>query len=149
MDVERHPQSTRVDEAPAVVRLWEWDLAEKALLVSLIGIIFAQVIPNTDATPLQLTFTVSLIVVANAAVSQWLARRGRSWDTTARQFGAMVVINAVIVLVYFTLFRRSEDVDEGAALFFLLLLTLIVTLYDRYRPLRSARYPEVGAAATR
>lgn len=145
IDVDRHPQSTCVDADPQPVRLWEWDLAEKALFSSLVAIIFAQVIPNTDSTPLQLTFTVSVIVVANAAVSQWLARRGRSWETTARQFGAMVAVNGVIVLVYFTLFRR-DDVDENAALFFLLLLSLIVTLYDRYRPLRTARYPEIGAA---
>jgi len=145
VDVERHPQSTRVGADPEPVRLFEWDLAEKAVLVSLVAIIFSQVIPNTESTPLQMTFTVSLIVVANAAVSHWLALRGRSWETTFRQFVAMVAVNAVIVLVYFVFFRRS-DVDEGAAIFMLLLLTLITTLYDRYRPLRAAGYPVVASS---
>ena len=91
--------------------------------------------------------SVSLIVVANAAVSQWLARRGRSWESTARQFGAMLAVNAVIVLVYVVFFRQG-DIDERAALFFLFLLTLLVTLYDRYRPLRAAGYPPIEHAPT-
>jgi hypothetical protein len=144
VDVDRHLQSTNLSSAAEPVRLWEWDLLEKALLVSLIGIIFAQVIPNTQSTPLELTISVSFVVVANAAVSQWLARRGRSWESTGQLFLAMLVINAAIVGVVTLL--RSDDVDEGALIFFLLLLTLIVTLYDRYRPIRSARYPVPSAA---
>jgi hypothetical protein len=146
VDVDRHPQSTRVGVSPAPVRVVEWDLVEKCLLLSLVAIIFAQVIPNTDATPLQLTFTVSVIVVANAAVSTALTRRGHSWRSTATQFAGTAAINAVLVVVYYTFFRRT-DVDEGAAIFFLLLLTLLTTLYDRYRPLRAAGYPAIGAAA--
>lgn len=141
MDVDAHRESTRVDSPPEPVRLFEWDLLEKALLVSLIAIIFSQVIPGTDLTPIQITVTVSAIVVANAAVSQWFAARGRSWTSTLGQFAAMVAINAVLVLAYVALFRRDDDVNERAALFFLLLLTLITTLYDRYRPLRAAGYP--------
>jgi hypothetical protein len=146
VDVDRHPESTRVGAVPQQVRVLEWDVLEKAMLASLIAVIFGQVIPDTTSTPLQMTFTVSVIVVANAAVSLWLAGRGRSWATTGRQFVAMVGVNAVITLVYFTLFRR-DDVNEGAAVFFLLLLSLIITLYDRYRPLRSAGYPPIGSGA--
>lgn len=145
-DVDKHPQSTRLGVTPARVRLFEWDLLEKALLLSLVTIIFAQIIPSSDATALQITFSVSVIVVANAAVSQWLARRGHSWESTARLFGAMVIVNAVISVAYLAFFRR-DDVDGGAALFFLLLLTLIITLYDRYRPFRAAKYPAKHAAS--
>ena len=83
---------------------------------------------------------VSIIVVANAAVSSWLATRGRSWSSTFTQFVGMVAINAALVVVYFGFLRRDQSVDEGAAIFFLVLLTFVITLYDRYRPLRAAAY---------
>jgi hypothetical protein len=142
VDVDRHRRSTRLDATPAPVRFLEWDLVEKVVLTSLIAVIFSQVIPGTESTPLQVTFTVTLLVVANAAVSQWLARHGHSWSTTFRQFAAMVGVNAAISVAYLVLFRR-EAVNEAAAVFFLLLLTLIITFYDRYRPVRSATYPPV------
>ena len=52
------------------------------------------------------------------------------------------MIGAGIVAAFIIFLRRSDDpVDEGALIFFVLLLTLIITLYDRYRPIRAARYP--------
>jgi hypothetical protein len=149
VDVDRHLQSTRVDATPETPRTFEWDLLEKAMLAALIWVIFAQVLPNTDASPLQTTLVVGAFVVANAVVSQWLVRRGRSWATTASQFGAMAVVNAGIAVTFIVLLRRSDDpIDEGALLFFVLLMTLIITLYDRYRPIRAARYPAPTATAT-
>lgn len=145
VDVDRHRQSTRLDAVPAATRVLEWDLVEKAMLAGLVTVIFAQVLPNTDATALQTVISVSIVVVANAVVSAWLGARGRSWETTGQQFFAMAVVNAAIMGVYWLFFRR-DSVDEGAAVFFLLLLTLIITLYDRYRPLRSATYPPIGDA---
>ena len=142
VDVDRHPESTRVDAPRAVVRLLEWDLVEKVVLVALVAVIFSEVVPGTELSPLDVVFTVALIVVANAAVSQWLTRRGHSWSTTVREFLAMSVVNGVLVVIYLTLFRREQSVNEAAALFMLLLLTLLTTLYDRYRPLRSAGYPQ-------
>jgi hypothetical protein len=144
VDVDRHPASTRVGTDPEATTWVEWDLAEKAVLASLVTIIFAQVIPGTDASPLQILWTVSIVVVANAAVSHWLGTRGRSWATTGSQFGAMLLINAAIAVVLTILRRNDGDaLDEGALIFFLLLLSLIITLYDRYRPLRAAGYPPI------
>lgn len=140
VDVDRHTTSTRLGARPAAVHLVEWDLAEKVALVGLIAVIFSQVIPGTDVSPLGVVFTVGVIVVGNAAVSQWLTRRGHSWTSTVRTFLAMCVVNGVLVVAYFTLFRRAQSVNEGAAVFLLLLLTLLTTLYDRYRPLRAAGY---------
>jgi hypothetical protein len=147
VDVEQHRISTRLDAAPEDVKLFEWDLLEKVALIALVGVIFAQVVPGTTATPLQITFTLAIVVVSNAVVSQWLAARGRSWESTLTQFMGMVVINGVIAGSYFLLFRRDDDVNERAALFLLLLLTLLITLYDRYRPLRAAGYRRTPIAA--
>jgi hypothetical protein len=140
VDVDRHAASTRVAAPRAVVNLFEWDLAEKAALVGLVAVIFSQVIPGTELSALSVVFTVGVIVVGNAAVSQWLARRGHSWTSTGGEFLAMVTVNGVLAIAYFTLFRREQTVNEGAALFLLLLLTLLTTLYDRYRPVRAAGY---------
>ena len=143
VDVEHHPQSTRVGARPQPTKLLEWDLAEKAALVSLIGIIFSQVIPNTETSPLGIVFVVSLVVVTNAAVSQWLAARGRTWAVAGGSFVAMALINLAIVAAYRLVFGGDDEADLGAALFLLLLLTLLTTLYDRYRPLRAAAYTPV------
>jgi hypothetical protein len=39
---------------------------------------------------------------------------------------------------------RGESINLGTTLFFALLLTLIVTLYDRYRPIHTARFEQDG-----
>ncbi len=145
VDVDAHSVSTNVDAEPVASKLFGMDLLEKVVLTSLISIIFAQILPGTDATPVQITFAVAFVVVANAAVSQWLASRGHSWTSTFRQFVAMVVINLGAALAYIVLLRRSDQpVNEGATLFFVLLLALIITLFDRYRPIRTSGFESTG-----
>ena len=61
------------------------------------------------------------------------AQRGRSWATTAGEFAVMAVVNLAAALVFIALARSSDDpLNEAAMVFFVLLLTLIVTLFDRY-----------------
>jgi len=149
IDVDAHRMSTNLGVERVATRLFDLDLLEKVVLTSLISIIFAQILPGNDATPLQLTFAVAFVVVANAAVSQWLASRGHSWSSTFGQFAAMAVINMGAVLVYVVLLRRSDQpVNQGAAVFFVLLLAVIITLFDRYRPIRSSGFDRSFPAAT-
>ena len=146
VDVDAHPEATRLAAAPLPAALWSWDLVEKVVLLAMITIIFAQVLPGTDATPLQITWTVALFVVANAAVTQWLASRGTEWRSISVEFVAMSVVNAGIVVLYIVLLRRSDQpIDEGAILFFTLLLTEIIILFDRYRPIRAGGFVRPGA----
>jgi hypothetical protein len=112
-------------------------LLEKAALVSLVTIIFVQILPDVDAGVVKTTVAVSIVVVANAFVGYWLAARGTRWHHAITEFLAMGATNAGIVAVAWLLLRRSEEplvVDQ--TLFLIALLTLIVTLYDRYRLLR-------------
>ena len=121
-------------------RLLTWDLFEKVSLTGLVSVIFALIVPDVDGTFLRVLFAVSVIVIVNAAVTQWLSSRGWTWDSVIREFLVMLVLNVGIALGYIWLLRRSDDpVDEGGALFFILLLTLIITLFDRYRHVRAAR----------
>jgi hypothetical protein len=69
-----------------------------------------------------------------------------------RELAGTTVVNAWIVLAYIVFLRRSDQpVDGAAALFFVLLITLIVKLFDRYRPIRvsgfSRQDTEVGLVA--
>ena len=46
----------------------------------------------------------------------------------------MFVVNVPIAIVYVVLLRRSDTpVNEAALVFFVVLLTLLVTLFDRFQ----------------
>jgi hypothetical protein len=72
---------------------FNWALVEKIVMVSLIGIIFAQVLPDVRATNLQLAVGVAFVIVINTLVSHWFARRGTEWASIVRQFVVMAVVN--------------------------------------------------------
>ncbi len=120
-------------------------LLEKIILVSLVSLCFAQVLPGVRATDLQLAIGVALIVVLNTVLSHWLARRGFGGAFTLRQFLVLAVVNSAVILVYSALRTRYEDpVSIPNALFFVLLLTLLVTLFDRYRQVYLMRFGPGG-----
>lgn len=126
--------------ASAVRSLPFWaSCAEKTVLLSLMLAVFASVL-DARTTPTQLVVTVALVVVGNAAISQLIARRGTAWSSTLTQFLALCAVNVGLVLV---LHLVSPNVDARAdpenTLFFLLLSSLIITLYDRYRTMRERR----------
>ncbi len=58
----------------------------------------------------------------------------RSWATSSGEFAAMAVVNlAGSALVFIAVARNSDEpLNEAATVFFVLLLTLIVTMFDRY-----------------
>ncbi len=116
---------------------WSPVLAEKVVLLSLISVIFAQVLPDIRASNAGVAVGVAVLVIANAAVSEALRRRGRSWATTAQQFVAMLVINIALVAVDAVIGGRSgERTPALTTLFFVLLLSLLIALFDRYRATR-------------
>lgn len=121
-------------------RLFSAMLGEKIALVALITVIFASVLPTVHVGSLHLALGVALIVVANTVVSQWLVKRGVEWTSALREFVVMAVVNlAILGLFGLILPMMRVPLDAPATLFGLLLLTLLVTLYDRYRPYYDAR----------
>jgi hypothetical protein len=121
-------------------RHWQEGLLEKVVLVSLISVIFAQMLPNVVVTTLQLVIGIGVVVAANAFVSHWLATRGTEWEAVGTEFVVMAGINLVIGLVYvFLLPTFDGEIRWRDLLFFTFLLTLLVTLYDRYRPIYDLR----------
>ena len=122
-------------------RFFNSALIEKIALVSLLGIIFAYVLPDVQATHLQLIGGVAFIIIINSFLSQWLARRGVEWKHILQQFIVMTIVNFGLVILYSIIIPRFDgSFNLGNTLFFVLLLTLMVTLYDRYRPVYLKRF---------
>ncbi len=121
--------------------LLDWSLFEKIALVSLVSIIFAQVLPDIQASNTELVLGIALIIVLNTAISHWLSRRGREWRSAIREFAAMFLLNVGLVFLFHTLLARSGGaLNLTNTLFFILLLTMLVTLFDRYRTVYLMRF---------
>ncbi len=128
--------------APSVKKLFlNTALLEKTALVSLVCIIFAQILPGVQVTNLGLMLGAGAIIMINALFSQWLINKGKDWSSVVGHFSGMVVVNFGLVLFYaYLLLTLGGVINLGNTLFFVLLLTLIVTLFDRYRKVYEERF---------
>lgn len=123
---------------------------ENVVLIGLLWVIYAQVLPGTLTTPGRLFLGVAGFVVVNVAVSLWVARSARGVEPVLTAFGFRVLMNAgLIVLAGWLVSRGGGSFHEGNALFFVLLLSLITMLDDRYRPIHEMRLDPASAALTR
>jgi hypothetical protein len=121
---------------------------EKVVLVGLLSLIYGQVLPGRSSTNLQLVLAMTVFVVINAAVSLWMARRSRAVESVAAAFALRALLNSVlVVLADWLLNREGGDLNLGNALFFVLLLSLLTLLDDRYRPVYEARFPPLVLTA--
>ncbi len=116
-------------------------LLEKICLITLVSLCFAQVLPDVYSTDLQLTVAVSLVVVINTVLSHWLARWGYGWAFTSGQFILLAVVNFGLILTY-AIVRSffGDPVRILNVLFFAILLSMLITLYDRYRQVYLMRF---------
>ena len=116
-------------------------------------IIFSRILPGATATPGQMAIGVALIILANTLVSEALVRRGVQWQSALWEFVAMAVANILIAVLFLILLpTQGGRIDVPATFFFLLLLTLLVTLYDRFRPyyqVRAFKSADRGSATAR
>jgi Na+/proline symporter len=123
--------------------------AEKVVLMGLLSVIFAQLLPGRRSTDAELFVGVAVFVVVNAAVSLWFARGSRSVESALVSFGLRVVLNVgLVILAGWLLDRGDGELNRANALFFVLLLSLITLLDDRYRPVHDARLAGGPAAPT-
>jgi hypothetical protein len=145
-DVDQHLGPVPVDALAARgSRSIRHGLFEKIVLVGLITIIFSQLIPDLEASTIAIMAAVAYVITVNAFISQWLAQRGTHWRSIIQEFLVMAVINlSVGLLGLFLLPGRVDNFRLASPLFFTFLLTLIVTLYDRYRPIHDARRVMAG-----
>jgi len=134
MDVdETIRQREMAEERNRPPSILSWYTFEKIALVSMVTVIFAQLLPKNDNNILGTVAAVSFVVVANSFVGFRFTQRGRSWATTVGEFAVMAVVNLAAALVFIALARSGDErLNEAATVFFVLLLTLIVTMFDRY-----------------
>jgi hypothetical protein len=140
----------------AAGRLLSTGTLEKVVLLGLLWVIYAQVLPSATATNAQLFLGTAAFVVVNAAVSIWVARAARGVESAVLAFGVRVLMNAGLVVAADALLARHQGhLDLTNALFFVLLLSLLTLLDDRYRPIYERRFGigppavhEVGAPAS-
>jgi hypothetical protein len=121
-------------------RLLDSELVEKIVLVALVGVIFSRMLPGVEAAPWTIAVGVAVVIVADAAISEWFVRRGRAEGSAIVQFGATLITNLVLVFLGQLVIDFLAGRVLEHALVFVLLLSLIVTLYDRYRPIHLARF---------
>jgi hypothetical protein len=120
-------------------RFLSTELLEKVVLLGLTCVIFSQFLPGVDAEPLEVVIAVAIVVAANTLVSELVARRGaREARSGVLRFAALVALNLVLVLVTAGVMGLDAD-DTGTALFFAYLISLVLWLYDWFRPLYDAR----------
>jgi hypothetical protein len=112
---------------------------EKIALVALVSIIFAQILPGFTGTNLQLAAGVTIIVALNSAISYWFATKGFGWGSALKQFITLLAVNWLIAAAG-SLLTGQSLLGTGGSGFLLLLLTLLITLYDYFRPVYTARF---------
>ncbi len=123
-------------------------LFEKIALVSLVCYIFGQMLPNTDVSAWQLTIGISTVIIGNMLVTGFMERRNWEMRGIVVEFLVMLAVNGGLALLFIELARdRGGSIGRGDLLFFLFLVTLIITLYDMYRPYYRRRL-EASALAT-
>ena len=122
-------------------RMWSAGTLEKVVLVGLLWVIYAQVLPGVQTTSLRLFLGTTAFVVVNCAVSLWAARSARGVESMLAAFGVRVLMNVGLVLLATWLLTRGRgDLGWPDALFFVVLLSLLTLLDDRYRPIYELRF---------
>ncbi|CUS04805.2 conserved membrane protein of unknown function [Candidatus Promineifilum breve] len=120
-------------------RIFDRDLVEKIALVGLVTVVFAKILPGATATPLGIIFDVALFITANTTASHFLARRGRTVTSGIVHF--LIVLTMNYGLVWLGSMLSDAATNWFNATFFVVLLSLIVTLFDRFQPVHLARFP--------
>jgi hypothetical protein len=121
-------------------RVFSLELLEKIVLIGLVSVIFSRMLPGADPAAIDVLVGTGVLVVVNTIVSSVLVRRGDRPRGAIQQFVVTLAMNVAIVLVGGVVLGTLHGVQVEHALVFVLLLSLIVACYDRYRPLYKARF---------
>ncbi|MEX1294755.1 MAG: hypothetical protein AB1Z67_01155 [Candidatus Limnocylindrales bacterium] len=119
-------------------------LFEKLALIALTTTIFGQML-GVSGEPIVFATVIGIIVVGNAVLSTLLERQGFGPGPALRQFIVTGLLNFAVVAGLYVVFDLLGNPIEGQnTFFFVFLITLLVTLYDRYRPEYVARFSKRG-----
>ncbi|MCH7625450.1 MAG: hypothetical protein IIC83_05965 [Chloroflexi bacterium] len=114
---------------------------EKIVMVSLVGIIFAQVLPDMRASSIEIIVAGIILILINTSLSQWLARQGSGWTATFREFIVLLAVNFVLILIIAILLPTFDgSINLVNVIFFTLLFTIVTTMLDRFRQQHLGRF---------
>jgi hypothetical protein len=116
------------------------ELLEKVVLVGLVTFIFSRMLPGADPLAIAIMVGVAIVVVADTLISRLLILRGDRPHGAVEQFVVTLAVNVAIVLVGSFAIETLRGAQLENAIVFVLLVSVIVTGYDRYRPLYKARF---------
>ena len=125
-------------------RVWSVASLEKVLLIGLLTVIFGSVLPGVQVSSLTLFTWIAVFVLVNAVIGLWVARHGWSTESVLASFLVRVAVNVGILVAVDLV--RAGSINLTNALFFVLLFSVLVTLYDRYRPVHEYRFSAQAAA---
>lgn len=136
------PVPQQIDSAATVAawtathgRMVSWVTLERIVLVGLLSVLFAQVLPGVEASPPAVFVGVGAFVAINIALTHAVYRRSRSIPSLAAAFGVRVAANVALVLVEGQLLDRiGGELSYAHTLFFVFLLSLLLTMHDRWHP---------------
>lgn len=108
-------------------------LAEKSVLLALLTLLVAEILPSVHLTALDIALGVAALVAANLAIATWAGR--------AAHFAVLLGINFLLIYAGSRVLSDRGNLPLVTGLFFAYLTTLIVVLYDTYRPVRALISP--------
>ncbi len=110
-------------------RLFDAILIEKLVFLTLIGVVLAHMLPGLNTPTWHIVVAVALLVVLNAAVTEWRRRR-RTWSSFFTELLSVLAVNVVIVGL-FPDFLLRDGLPDQDPLFFVVLISLLSTMFDR------------------
>ena len=130
-------------------RLVSWVTLERVMLIGLLSVLFAQVLPGVEASATEVFVGVSVFVVINAALALAFYRRSRSIESLAFAFLVRTGLNIVLVIVEgIVLDRVGGSLNYGHTLVFVVLISLLTTLHERWHPVYEWRKDQQAARPT-
>lgn len=134
----------RAEYAARHQRAWSSASAEKAVLIGLLGVVFASILPG-DVSPLRFIAWTAAFVLVNAATTLHRARTGRTFTSLGASLATRFAANLTALVLIDRLVYRSLSLDHAA--FYVLLFSVLVTTYDLYRPVFEDRFAEPASRA--
>jgi hypothetical protein len=124
-------------------RLLSWVTLEKVVLVGLLCVLFSQVLPGVDAGPAAMFVGVAVLVVVNVAITLAAHRHSRQVASLGVTFLVRIAVNIALVAVEGQLLGRiGGELAYPHTLFFVVLLSLLLTMHERWHPVSDWRRTE-------
>ncbi len=134
------PGAVAAAETTIAARLWATATLEKVALLVLLTSIFGMML-DLRVPPLSLGITVAIVVVLTTAISHWLTQRDSTPEGAVRQFlVTAVVIGGVVFGLTLVTPLPGGEAALLMTLFFVVLMSVLITMYDRFLPRHVARF---------